>query len=70
LKLSIEEARTEPGTVYDEPSKVCAKDGLLIVDGPDGVAVTVTPEAAVETSQRLLEKETEAAGQRRLKGTW
>jgi hypothetical protein len=38
-----------------------------MVDGPDGVAVTFTPEAAVETSERLLEGGIEAHGQR-LKG--
>jgi len=39
---------------YDQPSEVVAEDGEVLVDGPDGVAVTLTPDAAAETSQRLL----------------
>jgi hypothetical protein len=50
--------------VYTEPSKVEAKGGNVIVDGPDGVAVRLTPEAAVETSDRLLWGAAEAQGQR------
>ena len=49
---------------YDEPSKVEAKDGDVVVDGPDGVDVKLTPTAAVETSDRLLEAGVEAQGQR------
>ena len=51
---------------YDEPSKVEAEDGVVAVDGPDGVDVKLTPEAAIETSDRLLEKSAEARGQRYL----
>jgi len=50
--------------VYDEPSDVDAEDGAVVVDGPDGVAVLLTPEAAVETSNRLLDGALLAAGQR------
>ena len=50
--------------IYDEPSKVVAKDGEVVVDGPDGVDVKLTPIAAVETSDRLLKAGTEAQGQR------
>ncbi len=53
---------------YDEPSDVSAEDGDVIVDGPDGVAVTLTPEAAIETSDRLLDKATVATGQRHFAG--
>jgi hypothetical protein len=49
---------------YADPSSVKAEHGKVIVDGPDGVAVTITPEAAVETSHRLLEKGLKANGQR------
>ncbi len=49
--------------VHDEPSKVAAEDGTVIVDGPDGVAVSLTPEAAIETSDRLLEAGAHAHGQ-------
>ena len=51
---------------YDEASKVSAKDGDVVVDGPDGVDVKLSPEAAVETSDRLLEAGGEAQGQRLL----
>jgi hypothetical protein len=53
-----------PEETYDEPSKVAAEEGAVVVDGPDGVAITLTPEAAIETSQRLLEGGLTAQGQR------
>jgi len=46
-----------------EPSEVEADDGQVIVDGPDGVAVTLTPDAAIETSERLLDAGFMAQGQ-------
>ena len=49
---------------YDEPSEVEAEDGKVIVDGPDAVAVTLTPDAASETSDRLLLGAAKAQGQR------
>lgn len=48
---------------FNEPSDVSAEQGEVIVDGPDGVAVSLTPEAAVETSHRLLEQGVTAQGQ-------
>ena len=48
---------------YDEPSEVTAEEGEVLVNGPDGVAVSLTPEAADETSQRLLYGAAEAKGQ-------
>jgi len=53
--------------VYDEATEVTAKDGEVILDGPDAVDVKVTPEAAVETADNLIEGAAMAAGQRRLK---
>ncbi len=55
--------------IYDEPSQVDAEDGVVVVDGPDGVAVLMTPHAAEETSHRLLAKAAEASGQARLLGS-
>jgi hypothetical protein len=49
---------------WNEPSKVSAEEGEVVVDGPDGVAVTFTPDAAIETSERLLEGGLAAQGQR------
>jgi len=44
--------------VQETPSEVAAVDGQVIVDGPDGIAYSMTPDAAARTSARLL---TEAA---------
>jgi hypothetical protein len=49
---------------YDEPSDVDAEDGQVIVKGPDAVDVRMTPNAAEETSERLLEAAMKARGQR------
>jgi hypothetical protein len=49
--------------IYNEPSEVTAEKGEVLVDGPDGVAVSLTPEAAVETSNRLLDGAAHAQGQ-------
>ena len=49
---------------YDEASEIDANDGRVAVSGPDGVSVLLTPEAAEETSHRLLEGAIEARGQR------
>lgn len=49
--------------VYDEPTKVEAEDGKVVLDGPDGVDVMMTPDAALETSDRLLSGASEARGQ-------
>jgi hypothetical protein len=51
------------GKVEDAPSEISAEDGQVIVDGPDGVAVSMTPEAAAETSHRLLRGAAKARGQ-------
>jgi hypothetical protein len=50
--------------VYSKASDVTAEDGVVNVDGPDGVDVGLTPEAALETSDRLLEGAAIAVGQR------
>jgi hypothetical protein len=50
--------------IYDEASETDAVDGAVAVDGPDGVDVLLTPEAAAETSDRLLRSAMSAQGQR------
>ena len=49
---------------YDEASSVSAEGGDVVVDGPDGVAVTLTPNAAAETGGRLIDGAAQAQGQR------
>jgi len=53
--------------IYDDPSVVTAVDGAVEMNGPDAVDVAMTPEAAEETSERLLGEAFKARGQRRLK---
>lgn len=57
---------TDKNTIYDEPSKVRALNGCVEVDGPDAVDVAMTPDAAEETSERLLGASFKARGQKRL----
>ena len=52
--------------IYDEPSAVRAMAGAVEVDGPDDVDVALTPDAAEETSERLLSASFEARGKKRL----
>ncbi|HEX8642027.1 MAG TPA: hypothetical protein VF704_12855 [Allosphingosinicella sp.] len=49
--------------IHNEPSEVTAEDGEVMVDGPNGVAVSLTPDAAAETSHRLLFGAAQARGQ-------
>lgn len=37
-----------------EPGVATAEEGLVILDGPDGVAVTMTADAAQKTGQSLI----------------
>lgn len=36
------------------PGVASAENGIVTLDGPDGVAVTMTPEVAAETGRRLI----------------
>jgi hypothetical protein len=47
---------------HDRPSDVTVEQGEIHIDGPDGVAVSMTPHAAEETSHRLFDAAIEAAG--------
>ncbi|MBV1688474.1 hypothetical protein KRR38_12505 [Novosphingobium sp. G106] len=44
---SVPQPQTEPGYAS-------AEQGLVILDGPDGVAVTMTPDAAAKTGESLI----------------
>lgn len=48
---------------HGEPSEVLAESGEVIVEGPNGVAVTLTPDAAEETGRRMLRAASEARSQ-------
>lgn len=47
----------------NEPSEVVAEEGEVMMDGPGGYTISFTPEAALETSERLLLGGLEAQGQ-------
>jgi hypothetical protein len=53
--------------LFDEATEIKAVDGTVELDGPDGVDVALTPEAAEETADRMFRASAEAAGQRKLK---
>jgi hypothetical protein len=52
-----------PHKAYNDPSRVDAVDGEVTVNGPDGVGVSLTPDAAEETSRRLKAKAKQARQQ-------
>ena len=54
---------TDDGKIYDEASEITAEDGIVTIKGPDAVDVRLTPEAAEETSNRMLEGSMKARGQ-------
>lgn len=47
-----EMAKLEPAAVA---GKATAESGVVLLDGPGGVAVAMTPEAARETGRTLIE---------------
>ena len=57
---------SEDAELYDEATKVSAKDGEVILDGPDGVDVKMTHDAEERTAEELEKGAAKAAGQRRL----
>lgn len=51
----------EPQT---QPGIASAEGGIVMLDGPDGVAVAMQPDAAEETGRRLIAAATKARDQR------
>ena len=49
---------------YDDATVTDAVDGEVVLRGPDGTALSMTPEAAEETARRLLKSSEEARRQR------
>jgi len=37
------------------PGTASVEDGVILLDGPDGVAVAMTPEAAIGTAHSLMQ---------------
>ncbi|HEX8414433.1 MAG TPA: hypothetical protein VF637_11215 [Sphingomicrobium sp.] len=58
---------SDKAKLYEEATKVSAKDGEVILMATDGVDVKLAPEAAWQTSDSLMEGAAEAAGQRKRK---
>lgn len=58
---------TQQKRLFSDPSDVEAQEGRVEVEGPDEVDIALTPEAAEETSERLLEKSMKARGQRHMR---
>lgn len=50
--------------LHYEPSVVTAEEGEVMMDGPDGVSVSLHPDAAEETARRLMTAAAEARRQR------
>ena len=58
---------TEPTSgqqLREDAGKASAEDGVVILDGPDGVAVTMTAEAAAPTADSLYDAARQALAQR------
>ena len=43
-----------------EPGRATVEDGFVLLDGPDGVAVTMTPDSAAQTAESLRQAAMEA----------
>lgn len=50
--------------IHQQPSVVHSDQGIVLVDGPGGLALAMTAEAALETGRRLLACANEALRQR------
>lgn len=45
--------RVDPN-IQTQPGRASAEDGLVVLDGPNGIAVTMTADAAIGTGNSLL----------------
>lgn len=55
---------TNPLKPQEDAGSTSAEAGVVMLDGPDGVAVAMVPEAAEETGRRLIAAAAEARGKR------
>jgi hypothetical protein len=49
----MDEARTP--VPYEKGGRAVAEEGIVLLDGPDGIAISMTAEAAEQTGSSLLE---------------
>ena len=52
------------GTPEHESGQAVAEEGVVMLDGPDGVAVSMTPSSAEATARSLQEAANAARGQK------
>ncbi|MBN8813213.1 hypothetical protein ACQKOH_07845 [Sphingomonas sp. NPDC092331] len=55
--------KISPAEPAEDPGVATAEQGVVLLDGPDGVAIAMTPRAAEETGRRLVAAAHEAASQ-------
>jgi hypothetical protein len=55
--------KISPAEPAEDPGIATAEQGVVLLDGPDGVAIAMTPRAAEETGRRLVAAALEAASQ-------
>lgn len=55
--------QSNPSVVQQKAGRISAESGQVVMDGPDGVAVTMSPDAADETGRRLIDAAQEARRQ-------
>jgi hypothetical protein len=48
-------ATSDTPTPQAEPGVATAEDGVVLLDGPDGLALTLTPDAAERTGRSLID---------------
>lgn len=56
---------SDPQEPEREPGTASPEQGLVVLDGPDGVAVAMEPDTAEETGRRLIAAAAEARTQDR-----
>ncbi len=59
----MDDARTV--APYERGGHAVAEEGIVLLDGPDGIAISMTAEAAEETGSSLLEAARAAREQNR-----
>lgn len=53
----------QPQATEEQPGEASAEAGVVLLDGPGGVAIALSPDAAEETGKRLMAAAQEARRQ-------